>query len=287
MIKLLVIGGGLLGREVARASRDRFETTLTYNSSRSEMKDCQIYPIDITQNVNIIESLSPDYIILTAAMTDVDRCEVDRAGAWKVNALGPGKVAAVAEKVGAKLIYISTDYVFDGERGMYKESDPVAPINYYGESKLAGEKAAQQICPDCIIARTSVLYGWNPDRHNFVTWAIDQMEKGIKINIVNDQYNSPTLASNLADMLLGIRDYEGVFHACGSERINRYDFAVEIAMAFGLDESLINPITSERLNWKAKRPRDSSMDVSKISRLTKSLNVKNSLKTMAMIRREE
>ena len=287
MTKLLVIGGGLLGREIARTSRDKFETALTYHSNQLEMENCQMYPMDITQNVNIIESLSPDYIILTAAMTNVDRCEVDRADAWKVNALGPGKVAAVAEKVGAKLIYISTDYVFDGERGTYKESDPVAPINYYGESKLAGEKIAQQICPDCIIARTSVLYGWNPDRHNFVTWAIDQMEKGIKINIVNDQYTSPTLASNLADMLLGIRDHEGVFHVCGSERINRYDFAVEIAIAFGLDESLINPTTSERLSWKAKRPRDSSMDVSKISRLTKSLNVKNGLKAMAMIRREE
>jgi dTDP-4-dehydrorhamnose reductase len=278
--KLLVIGAGLLGREVARASRDDFETALTYNSNKLEMKDCLSYHMNIIQDAGLIESLLPDYIILTAAMTNVDRCEVDRVNAWKLNVLGPEKVAMVAEKVGAKLIYISTDYVFDGERGRYKESDPVAPINYYGESKLAGERVVQQKCPGCIIARTSVLYGWNPVGQNFVTWAIGQMEKGIRINVVSDQYNSPTLASNLAHMVLGIRDCEGLFHACGSERISRYDFVMEIARAFGLDESLANPITSVGLSQKARRPTDSSMDVSRISRLTKPLNVKKSLKIM-------
>lgn len=281
MTKLLVIGGGLLGREIAFASRDDFETALTYNSHQVCLKDCQTFRMDITQNVDLIKSLSPDYIILTAALTDVDHCETDREGAWRVNALGPGRVAAAAKEISAKLIYVSTDYVFDGERGMYKESDPVSPINYYGESKLAGEALVQQNCPNCAIARTSVLYGWNPIRHNFVTWTMERMKKGIEIKIVMDQYNSPTFASNLADMILGIMDCEGIFHTCGSERISRYDFSIEIARAFGLDGSLVNPITSDRLSWTAKRPGDSSMDVSLISRFAKPLNVRDGLKTMA------
>lgn len=287
MTKLLVIGGGHLGREVALASRDNFETVLTYNSNQFELEDCRIYRMDITQDVGLIKSLSPDYIVLTAAMTNVDCCEVDRDYAWKVNALGPGKVAEAAKEINAKLIYISTDYVFNGEHGMYKESDHVSPINFYGESKLAGEKIVQQICPNCMIARTSVLYGWNPSRRNFVTWAIYQMKKGIKINIVKDQYNSPTLASNLTEMILSIKDFVGLFHTCGSERISRYDFAIEVAKAFKLDASLVNPITSDLCDWKANRPKDSSMDVSKISHFAKPLNAKNGLKMMARKRGED
>jgi dTDP-4-dehydrorhamnose reductase len=215
-------------------------------------------------------------------MTNVDACEADRLAAWKANALGPKNVASVAKDTGSKLIYVSTDYVFDGERGMYREDDQTCPINYYGESKLAGERFVREICPDSVIARTSVLYGQNPVRQNFVTWAVDEMKKGNRINIVNDQYTSPTLSSNLADMILGIRDQAGVFHTCGSERINRYDFTIKIARAFRLDESLVNPITSDQLSWKARRPMDSSLDTSKVSRFAKPLNVKEGLNAMLM-----
>ncbi|MHB8117565.1 MAG: dTDP-4-dehydrorhamnose reductase [Methanothrix sp.] len=280
MSKLLVIGSGLLGREVAFAARDRFQTVLTYKNHPVEIDGCKSYQMDITGSLDLIQFISPDYIVLTAAMTNVDGCETDRLGAWKANALGPKFVASAAKDIGSKVIYVSTDYVFDGERGRYHEDDPTSPINYYGESKLAGERFVREICPDSVIARTSVLYGWNPARQNFVTWAADEMKKGNKINIVNDQYTSPTLSSNLADMILGIRDQTGVFHTSGSERINRYDFSIKIAKAFCLDESLVNPITSNQLSWKARRPMDSSLDTSKVSLFAKPLNVKEGLKSM-------
>lgn len=280
MTELLVIGTGLLGGEVARASRDVFDTAVTYNKNPAEIEGCQAYQLDITKDIDLIRQLSPEYIVLTAAMTNVDLCETDREGAWKANSLGPKGIAEAAQEVGAKLIHVSTDFVFDGEQGMYKEEDRVNPINYYGESKLAGERFVQEICPDSVIARTSVLYGWSLVRLNFVTWAAAEMQKGNRINIVNDQYNSPTFSSNLADMILRIRDETGIFHACGSQRISRYDFAVEIAKAFGLDESLINSISSDQLKLKARRPRDSSMDVSKISGFTKPLNAREGLRAM-------
>jgi len=282
MIELLVIGGGLLGRGVASASRERFRTAVTYNSHPLQVEGCATYQMDMTGSVDLIRSLKPQYIVLTAAMTNVDGCEADRLAAWKVNALGPKNVASAAKDTGSKLIYVSTDYVFDGDHGMYREDDQTAPINYYGESKLAGERFVQEICPDSVIARTSVLYGQNPVRQNFVTWAVDEMKKENRINIVNDQYTSPTLSSNLADMILGIRDRTGVFHTCGSERINRYDFTIKIAKAFRLDESLVNPITSDQLSWKARRPMDSSLDTSKVSRFAKPLNVKEGLNAMLM-----
>lgn len=283
MTELLVIGGGLLGREVALTARDRFETTLTYNANPLDMEGCKTYQMDITGNADLILSLRPDYIVLTAAMTNVDRCETDRESAWKVNALGPKKVATAAQAAGSRLIYVSTDYVFDGGQGMYLEDDPTNPINYYGESKLAGERSVQEICPGSVIARASVLYGWNPARPNFATWAIDEMRMGRRINIVTDQYNSPTLASSLAEMLLDVRDKSGLFHACGRERISRYDFTVKVARTFGLDESLINPISSGQLSWKAKRPMDSSLDVSRISRFAKPLSVEEGLRSMAKV----
>jgi len=109
---------------------------------------------------------------------------------------------------------------------------------------------------------------------------VDEMKKGNEIKIVNDQYNSPTLSSNLAEMIIHLRDQTGIIHAAGSERINRYDFSLKIARAFDLDESLVCPITSDQLKWKAKRPMDSSLDVSLISRFTKPLNVDEGLKAM-------
>jgi dTDP-4-dehydrorhamnose reductase len=283
MTELLVIGGGLLGHEVALASRDRFETVLTYNTNPMEIEGCKTFQMDITRNVDLIRSLKPDYIVLTAAMTNVDRCESDREGAWKANALGPRKVAIAAREAGSRLIHVSTDYVFDGEKGMYREDEATSPINCYGQSKLAGERFVLEICPNSVIARTSVLYGWNPARLNFVTWAMEEMKRGSRINIVTDQYNSPTLASSLAEVLFEIKDEQGIFHACGSERISRYDFALKIAKAFGLDESLINPISSDQLSWKAKRPRDSSLDVSMISRFVKPLNIEEGLRAMAEV----
>lgn len=282
MTDILVIGGGLLGRAVALACRNSYATALTYDTNPVMIDGCEAHQMDLTESVDLIRRLKPQYIVLTAAMTNVDGCETDRLAAWKANALGPKCVASAARDIGAKLIYVSTDYVFDGDRGMYKEDDQTSPINYYGESKLAGERFVLEICPDSVIARTSVLYGQNPVRQNFVTWAANEMKKGNRINIVNDQYTSPTLSSNLADMILSIRDETGVFHACGSERINRYDFSIEIARAFRLDESLINPITSDQLSWKARRPRDSSLDTSKVSRFSKPLNVKDGLNAMRM-----
>jgi dTDP-4-dehydrorhamnose reductase len=136
-IELLVIGRGLLGpRAVAKASRKSFRTAVTYNSHPQEVEGCAIHQMDITGRVDLIRSLKPEYIVLAAAMTNVDGCEKDRQGAWKANALGPKNVASAAKDIGSKLIHVSNDYVFDGERGMYKEDDQTSPINYYDESKL-------------------------------------------------------------------------------------------------------------------------------------------------------
>ena len=280
MTEFIIVGSGLLGQAFGHILAGRYQAVLTHNSHPVKIEGIASRSLDLLGDLELINQFSPKCIILTAAMTNVDQCELDRESAWRINALGPRNVALAAQKVCAKLVYVSTDYVFSGEQGLFQENDPTLPINFYGESKLAGERFVQEICPDSVIARTSVLYGWNPVRQNFVTWLIDELRAGHKINIVTDQYTSPTLAGNLAEMILAIKNQSGTFHAAGSERISRYDFALKIAKIFGLEATLINPITSDKLSWKARRPMDSSLDVSKISLSAKPLSVDEGLTAM-------
>jgi len=172
----------------------------------------------------------------------------------------------MARKLNSFLIYISSDYVFNGSKGMYKEDDKTNPVNYYGYTKLLGEKYCQDFC----IARTCVIYGAKPasGKVNFALWLINKLEKGENVRIITDQYITPTLNTNLAKMLLEIaeRKITGIFHLAGATRVSRFEFAKEIARVFGLDESLIIPSRMDEINWIAKRPRDSSLDASKAAK---------------------
>lgn len=227
-----------------------------------------------------IEEAQPEVIFHTAALTDVDRCEAEQDLACRINARGTKVLAEAAKKAGAFLVYVSTDYVFDGQRGLYKEEDEPNPISHYGYTKLLGEKYA-----DCV-ARSCVIYGSKPasGKINFALWILEKLQKGEEIRIVTDQYVSPTLNTNLAGMLLvaGELNWEGIYHLAGATRISRCDFACRLADVFGLDKSLITPAKMDEMNWKARRPMDSSMDVSKTTRLfrEKPWDIDRSLKTL-------
>jgi dTDP-4-dehydrorhamnose reductase len=175
--------------------------------------------------------------------------------------------------------------VFDGGKGGYNEQDGTNPINYYGFTKLKGEQSVKSICKDCVIARTSVLYGWHPNRPNFATCVIESLRSRKKIGVANDHYNSPTWAGNLAEMIMSIVENHltGIYHTAGSERISRYEFAMKVADVFELDSTLINPVKMNDLKtWIAKRPRDSSLRVEKVLRDSKAspLDVNRGLERM-------
>jgi len=291
-MRLLITGGtGLLGRRVAKLTLQRHKVTATYNRSKIEA-DYPLVSLDITKGedvLSLVSELSPDAVIHCAALTSVDYCEDHKEEAMLVNARATGYLSEACEKAGAKMLYVSTDFVFDGAKGMYLEEDEVNPINHYGFSKLEGEKEVLT-CSDYAIARLSVLYGWNVRRRlNFVTWVIDRLEKGKEVNIVTDQYVSPTLADNAAEAFLRIieRGKKGVFHTAGGERLNRYDFARKIAEVFSLKEELINPITSEDLKQTAMRPMDSSLNVRKAERELgiKTMTVREGLERMGEVPR--
>ena len=198
---------------------------------------------------------------------------------------GTRNIALACSNVGAKLIYISTDCVFDGEKGNYNEQDKPNPIDYYGFTKLEGENQVVQHCKNYAILRTSVLYGWNPWKQNFATWIVSQLRQNEEISAVEGHYNTPTLADNLAEMALEAlqRGLKELYHASGSERMSRYEFAKQIAESFQLDSSLIKPVKmSQLVAWIARRPRDSSLSTDKIRKQlgTRPLNITEGLSRM-------
>lgn len=265
MARVLVTGGsGLLGSKLVSLARNDHEVVPTHHT-RSLFPDS--IKMDVTDRKSVFESilrLRPDIVIHTAAQTNVDRCEIDRKEAWRVNAEGTRNVAEACARVGAKIIYVSTDYVFNGEKGMYTEDDRPSPLNYYGLTKLQGESFVTSYCENSAVARASVIYGWHPWKVHFVAWVIQSLKEGKNINVVADHLNSPTFAGNLAEVILKMaeKDVSGVFHTAGAERISRFDFALRVADVFDLDGTLISSIKMDELKvWVAKRPRDSSLCV--------------------------
>lgn len=279
---ILVTGSGLLGSDVIRVLRKEHEVTGTFNSNPK--KDA--IRLDITDRgdtIRAIGELKPEYVVHTAALTNVDYCEDHKDEAMAINDQGTKNVVDAARMAGASVVYVSTDFVFDGARGMYREDDPVNPVSVYAYSKLMGEYRVNEL-QGSAIARTSVVYG--NARQNFVTWVRDSLAKCQAIKVVTDQYNSPTLSYDCAMAIAALikNNSEGIYHTAGGERISRFDFAVKIARFYGLDEGLIQPVTSDTLKQKAKRPADSSLDVGKIGRYHKMLNIMDGLKKMEEVR---
>ncbi len=197
-------------------------------------------------------------------------CEVNRGLAWKVNVEGTRNVAQASKACKAFILYISTDYVFDGEKGCYVETDLPSPLSYYGYTKLKAEELVQNMVNEYCIARTSVIYGANPaaGKVNFALWVLNKLKSKEKATVFVDQWNSPTLNSSLAEMTLEVaeRRLTGVYHLSGATRISRSDFANKFAQTLGLDASVLVPSSMKDFPTPAKRPRDSSLNTAKADR---------------------
>jgi dTDP-4-dehydrorhamnose reductase len=272
-MRILVTGSsGLLGVQLVRLGlEDGHQVVSGYNVHEpSGGEPIRLDLAELHSLVPAILRLAPNMIIHTGSITDVDQCEQKPEFAELVNGEATGKIAEAAFALQAYLVYVSTDYVFDGKKGRYAENDTPNPINAYGESKLLGEQLLRKTNPRNCIVRSSVVYGWGRAyRPNFATWVLTNLRSGKMTRVVRDQYASPTLNLNLAEMIwdLSKKRLEGIFHLAGATRINRCDFARSIAEVFHLDPKLIEEVSSKEIDWKAKRPADSSLAVSKASRL--------------------
>ncbi len=286
-MKILVTGStGLLGHQVVKLALDAgHEVLATYRAKPpAGGKPIKLDLVELESIKQTIIKLKPDVIVHTAAYTDVDGCETNQELALKVNAEATKQIALAVDEIGAHLTYVSTDYIFDGKKGLCREDDEPNPISYYGYTKLEGEKYVRTRSKGWCIARASVIYGWGGTKKNFATWLINSLSEGVQVKVLMDQYVSPTLNTNLAEMLLEIsgRRLTGVLHTAGASRIARYDFAVELAKIFGHDPKLIKQAKMDEMTWAAKRPKDSSLDVSRCAELLKSkpLEVSEALRIM-------
>jgi dTDP-4-dehydrorhamnose reductase len=226
--------------------------------------------LDISSKVEIdyiFNRYQPSLVINTAAMTQVDTCEEHKEDCWKVNVEAVENMIAACNKENARFMHLSSDFVFNGRDGKYTEADPASPVNYYGISKLEGEKKVMSQARYWNIVRTSLVYGVNPDtaRPNILLWLRYALGEKQNVKVNNDQFRTPTLAEDLAEgcRLLADSDKQGIYHLAGGEYVSVLQVAQAVAEVFELDTLLIEPVPSSELKEQGKRPLRGGLDISK------------------------
>jgi len=271
VLKRIILTGytGQLGHEITKRLECDYNNYFLETSEKIILDKSRSKEFDITDKNFVLEyinAIKPDVIINCAAYTNVDQAEENYEEAFRVNSLGPRNLAIAAEFVGAKLIHISTDYVFDGkgvivngEKMPYREYDVPGPINVYGKTKLLGENYVREFCSRYFIIRTSWLYGENGS--NFVKTILRLAKEKGKLQVVNDQIGNPTNAEDLAGHILKLAftDEYGIYHCTGNGIASWYDFACKIVEYAGIG-CIVEPVTSEQYARKAKRPSYSCLD---------------------------
>ena len=283
-MKVLVIGaGGQVGEKVGAAfGKEGYITIGAYKSRKPSSSFVESYSLDKVDQEKVeslVSRVKPDIVVDTAAMHNVDYCETHPEEANAINHLGTANVARSSSKAGAKFVFISTDFVFDGKRAPYDEESTPNPESVYAKSKLDGERASLSLNENSIVCRPAVIYSWVSSQDssssssgkplNFGAWLVNQLKNKKEVRIVTDQITSPTLADDLASAIFALsRDNsaKGVFHTAGATSLSRYDFSVKVAKKFNLDTNLVHPIYSSSLKQVAKRPMNSTLVSNRLSK---------------------
>lgn len=274
MAKILITGAsGFLGWNLGGSLRGSHEVCGTFCGHPVEIRGCRMERLDLASargTVALVRRVTPDVIIHAAAMIDIDRCEREREQASRVNEEATRVVAELAAELGARLIYFSTDMVFDGRKGMYTEEDEAGPINYYGETKLAGERWAIEKCPGALVLRLALMYGRGNEAHgSFIGWMLKSLERGEPLGLFTDQYRTPLFVGDVCSAVKRIlyrTELSGLYHLAGPERVNRYEFGERLAEEFSFQEHLFRPVRMEDVKSLLPRPKDLSMNNGKAER---------------------
>ncbi len=265
-MKILVTGSnGLLGQKlVHKLKADEAVELIATARGHNRLQDHTGYTyasLDITQEQEVKKVLAeyaPEVVINTAAMTNVDACESDKEGCDKLNIDAVRFLVQACQANNIHLVHLSTDFIFDGENGPYKEENEAKPLSYYGESKLKGEQIIRESDISFAILRTVLVYGVAEamSRSNIVLWAKGALEKEQKINVVDDQFRSPTLAEDLADgcILAAKQKAQGIYNISGKDFMSIIELVWAVADFWDLDKSLISAVSSNTLSQPAKRP---------------------------------
>ncbi len=266
--RVCILGSnGMLGQRLVfyYLANPRVELMCSSFEEESFIKNVGYLQADISSKKDVhklIHDFYPDYIINTAAYTNVDGCETEKELSWKINVTGVENIAKSASAIDAHLIHISTDYVFDGLNGPYDENAMPNPISSYGRSKLASENVINSTSLKASIIRTNVLYGpAKYGRPDFVKWVVSSLKSKKRINIVTDQINNPTFIDDLVQAINKLMEFNkvGLYNIGGEEFLSRFEFTLRIADYFSLDKSLINIIVTSELKQPAPRPLKSGL----------------------------
>jgi dTDP-4-dehydrorhamnose reductase len=271
--KLLVLGGsGLVGSNFINTSKNDYDIIFSYNTNKIKISNTQSFQIDLLNDneiEKIIKNYNPDIVIHTIAHSSVDLCETDHSVADILHIDMTKKIANACASINSKLIFLSTDAVFEGQLNkQYCENDIPNPVNYYGKTKLEAEKIVLNASINNVVLRTSVIYGWH-EKSRFTNWILDYLKDGKSVDPFSDQFNTPTLIDDLVEVILKIidKDISGLYHATGKTCLNRYQFAILLAKKFSYDTTLIHSVTKLEKKQNAPRPISTCLDSTKLENL--------------------
>lgn len=290
-MRVLITGAvSLLGKALSESTPKDLSLILTHLSHQKINHPIhQTATLDITKPSSVNRTFNrykPNFTIHLASESNVDFCESNPARALMVNVQGTQNVLNAAELCNSKVLFTSSNGVFDGRRAPYNERQKPKPIHTYGNTKLQAEKLVKSSLSPWIITRLSAMYGWHPKgtRRNPVTWTIEKLKKGKQLHMVNDTYVNPLYAPYAAEAIWKLikKNKTGTFHIAGKTKVDRYTWSKKIAKTFGLDNSLISPVPSSFFPNLTSRPTDTSLDTTKIQTTVdwKPLSLKKGLAVM-------
>lgn len=274
MTKVLFTGAtGLLGRYFFSNIPPGYEVVGTFNTNNfSKRKD--FIKLDITNKdevLKIFKEVKPDVVVHAASLGNVDYCETHKKKAYDVNVLGTKNVLSACKQIGAKIIFTSSNAIYDGENPPFSENSPINPLDVYGKTKIEGEKLIEKSNVPFVILRLMTMYGWPQygGRNNPVGWVIEELQNKRKINVVSDIFNNHLYAGQAADIvwqLIKKNKRNEIYNIAGGECISRYELALRVAEVFNLDAPLIKPVTSNFFKSIAKRPKNTCFNTAKIEK---------------------
>jgi dTDP-4-dehydrorhamnose reductase len=261
-MKALIIGAsGLIGSHLIQTCQARgWDAIGTYhNFAQPTLSFLELTNVEAVRS--LIQTSQPDVIFLPAYLSNVDYCELHPEQTYQINVVGSLNVAIAAREVAAKLVFYSSDYVFNGEQGPYTETDAPDPICIYGQQKLEIEQKISHLWDDFLILRVTVVYGWEAQGKNFVNRLVKSLKSDLTVKVPQDQIGSPTLVNDIAEASCRLveTNAKGVFHVAGTDCIDRYQFALEVAKKFNLPAEQIIPVITSELGQAARRPLKAGM----------------------------
>jgi len=266
--RVLVTGAsGFLGKNLVNKLSGEFDVFGTYYSSKRQ----GLHHLDITDEKSVEDvfaEIKPDVVIHAAALPNVNHCEMNKPLAKRINLDGTRNIIRACRQYKAKLIFISTDYIFDGKDGPYAEDGNANPLNYYGKLKLLAEEEIKRELKDYLVVRTTNIYGYDLESKNFVMSVLEKLRSGGQVLVAIDQYGNPTYAADFGKAVkeLIMKNKSGIYNVAGPDNINRLEFAQKIAEVWGYDKSLITGKPTEELKQDASRPKKSGFVIDKIKR---------------------